>query len=287
MEINQIRKFTKEIFPNYKKSQYYSYYKAGKHNLKFLNYKLMELKDSRINQLTQKLDKNDKIVMYSIGARYGLPNKFANYLRDHKFLLGIGFEPDPVEAQRLKDDNLFDVILPYALGSQSGKQKLNITEHDGCSSILLPHTENLNRFCEYPEWFNLKEEVNIEVHRLDEIIKTEQLPNPDVLQIDTQGFEFEVLTGSTNILNNVSILELEVHMYPIYIGQKVFADIHSFLTERGFVLLLIEKSGVFGINYVEANACYFNSSLLNQSKKSQLLIDFCSIAHEIDLLKVA
>jgi hypothetical protein len=114
----------------------------------------------------------------------------------------------------------------------------------------------------------------------------EQLPNPDLLQIDTQGFEFEILTGSANILSNISIIKLEVHMYPIYVEQKLFLDIHQFLTENDFVLFLIEKAGVFGINYVEANVCYFNKALIKKSLKSKLLIDYCSIAHGIDLPKV-
>ncbi len=287
MFINNFRNKVKKNFPDYKSSKLYNYYKTSKPYLKLMNYKLMEFQNPKIKQLTKVLETNDPIIFYSIGARYGLPCKFANYLRDHKFLFGIGFEPDREEAQHLKDDNLFDVIMPYALGSENGTHTLNITEHPGCSSILFPHAENLNLFCEYPEWFNLKDKIDIKVHRLDEIIKAEKIPSPDILQIDTQGFEFEVLRGSTNILNQVSIIELEVQMYPIYLGQKTFADIHDFLTEHGFVMLLIEKSGVFGINYVEANVCYFNKSLVDKSQKSRLLIDYCSIAHEIDLLKVA
>lgn len=138
----------------------------------------------------------------------------------------------------------------------------------------------------YLSWFNVKQKVDIEVHRLDEIIQKEKLPAPDLLQIDTQGFEFEVLTGSQSILNQVSVIELEVKMYPLYYEQKMFIDIHHFMTENGFVSFLLAKAGVFGINYVEANACYFNKSLINKSKKSKFLIDYCSSVYKIYLLKV-
>lgn len=287
MDIKNFKLLAKQIFPNYKQSKYYPYYKDFHHKLESLNYKLMEIRDPRIKQLANELQRENPIVMYCLGARYGLPSNVAYYLREKKFLLGVGFEPDPVEAQRLKDENLFDIILPYALGNENGVQTLYITENPGCSSLLLPHTENINLFCEQPEWFNVNKKVDIEVHRLDKIIEREQLPYPDFLQIDTQGFEFEVLMGSANILSQVSAIELEAQMYLLYIGQKLFADIHDFLTERGFILFLMEKAGIFGMNYVEANVCYYNKALLNKSPKTQALINYCSITHGINSLKFA
>jgi FkbM family methyltransferase len=218
--------------------------------------------------------------MYSIGGRDGLPS-LAKYLREKKLLVGIGFEPDTEEAQLLKENNAFDRVLPYALGSEHGIQKLNITKYAACSSILLPHKDNLKFFLGNTESFEIQKKIDIEVYRLDEIIQKEALLAPDILQIDTQGFEFEVLTGSTNILEHVSIVELEVHLYPLYVDEKMFADIHQFMTEKGFVLYRLEKSNFYGINYAEANACYYNKTIINESKKSKFFLDYCSIPYEI------
>jgi FkbM family methyltransferase len=218
--------------------------------------------------------------MYSIGGRYGLPS-VANYLREKKLLVGIGFEPDTEEAQLLEENNAFDRVLPYALGSENGIQKLNLTKNAACSSILIPHKDNLSFFCGDTESFEIQKKIDIEVYRLDEIIQKEELLAPDLLQIDTQGFEFEVLTGSTNILEYVSIVELEVHMYPLYVDEKMFADIHQFMTEKGFVLYRLEKSNAYGINYVEANACYYNKRIMNESRKSKFFIDYCNISYEL------
>lgn len=114
MIIERLRNIAKEQLPSYKKSSWCPYYQK-------LNFKLMEMKDSRIKMATGQLEQNDPIIVYSVGARYGLPSPFADYLRAKKLLIGIGFEPDYKEAQRLKDNDLFDLVFPYALGSQCEK----------------------------------------------------------------------------------------------------------------------------------------------------------------------
>lgn len=280
MVTESIERLVKKRFPYYKEFKYYHY-------LKVFKYRLMELKGSREKVLASQLEQSDPIILYSVGARFGFSSILTNYLRFKKLLLGIGFEPDRKEAQRLKDNNLFDIVLPYALGSQYEVRKLNITEVPSCSSLFLPNKAKLKEFCKEEDMssFNVKEEIDIEVHKLDTVLQKENLPTPDILQIDTQGFEFEILLGSRNVLKYISVVELEVHMYPIYFEEKTFTDIHDFMTENGFVLLWLEKAGIFGINYVEANACYFNKLLINKSKKNKLLIDYCSIAYGVDLLK--
>jgi hypothetical protein len=129
--------------------------------------KLIEVKWNflGIKRLNSQIELDEPIIMYCVGARYGLPH-LADYLRRKKKLFSIGFEPDPAEAKRLKDNDKFDVIVSKALGSEHGVRTLNITKHPGCSSLLFPNTENLKKFFKYPDWFDVKETMKLSKKKL-------------------------------------------------------------------------------------------------------------------------
>ena len=56
------------------------------------------------------------------------------------------------------------------------------------------------------------------------------------IKIDTQGFEWEVLQGSDEILNlpNCKAIICELSLDELYKGQKLWLEVISFIEQRGF-----------------------------------------------------
>ena len=81
----------------------------------------------------------------------------------------------------------------------------------------------------------IKDEVAVDLVPLTEIIKKDSLKNISLLKVDTEGHEFEVLSGAQNLLKKVEHILIEFHIdriYEDYDSEKI----HKFLVENNFVL---------------------------------------------------
>jgi FkbM family methyltransferase len=85
-----------------------------------------------------------------------------------------------------------------ALGSVPGIQEIFVDENRVGSSFL-PDMKS--------EYF--PQSISVEVCRLDDFILTKSLPQPQLIKIDTQGYEMEILKGAVNTLKNVDVLLVE------------------------------------------------------------------------------
>jgi hypothetical protein len=110
--------------------------------------------------------------------------------------------------------------------------------------------------CEYPaaELFRVVDTTNVQLRRADSLWRDRDLPAPDFLSIDVQGFEREVLEGFGQLLNTVLAVESEVHLKEFYRGETLFPDMLQFMEKRGFYLRHIQPQGPFEGELVEANA---------------------------------
>lgn len=89
------------------------------------------------------------------------------------------------------------------------------------------------------------ETFQIDAVRLDELFGTQDnsVPLPDFLSIDTEGAEYEVLSGAREVIkSSVLGVFVESFIHPLRRGQKVFPDIHDFLTEQGFWFVKFTES---------------------------------------------
>ena len=60
----------------------------------------------------------------------------------------------------------------------------------------------------------------------------------DVLNIDTQGYDLEVLIGASTMLNErVDIIITELNFVHLYEGAATFDQIYKFLADRNFLLV--------------------------------------------------
>jgi hypothetical protein len=65
---------------------------------------------------------------------------------------------------------------------------------------------------------------------------------PDVIKIDTQGYELEILCGGERTIASAFLIELEVEFNPLYKQQPLFGDLDAHLRSRGFGLLGLRRT---------------------------------------------
>ena len=149
-------------------------------------------------------------------------------------------EPNPfffnfIENTLLKKYN--SKLFKVAAGNENGPKKLWSSE--GFSS-----------FYERQD-YKVKEEIEVNISKLDEILKNESLNGKNLLKIDTEGFELEVLKGATKILESISYLVLELRIENINTYNP--SEIISFLYNKNFIFYKIIKISYTknGISYMD------------------------------------
>jgi len=124
------------------------------------------------------------------------------------------------------------VIYPFALGAKAGSATLK----GGTPSASLLDAER-TQDTYFPGTFDrgAAEEVRIEV--LDDVYARDNLPNPDLLKLDVQGFELDVLRGAEGVLSQAKYLVMELSFQAFYAGQPPLWELLRFLHERHYVMV--------------------------------------------------
>ena len=120
-------------------------------------------------------------------------------------------------------------LYNYALGSKKDCSSMFMSNNDGQSSSFYKPKHHL---IEHPEVKFQYEEQIFEIKVFDDL----GINDIDFLNIDTQGFEMEVLKGSVDTLEkSVKYLILEVNKKELYEGCPRVKDIDTFLNKYGFI----------------------------------------------------
>ncbi len=128
-----------------------------------------------------------------------------------------------------------------ALGRSDGTQGvLHITRQPGCSSLLEPNEEFLAQF-PYGDALVVERTVAMQLVTLDTLSAKHDI-HPDVIKIDTQGYELDILEGGERCVESALLVELEVEFNEIYKGQPLFGDLDAHLRHRGFSLLGLRRT---------------------------------------------
>jgi len=78
--------------------------------------------------------------------------------------------------------------------------------------------------------------------RLDTLIANGLCDTPDFVKLDVQGFEYEVLQGFGEYLDNVLCVEMESQFTEMYSGQKTFNEVNEYMIGTGFQLRHLEPA---------------------------------------------
>ena len=136
-------------------------------------------------------------LVFDVGSNVGTTVEFFS----QKANKVIGFEPNPrlVEILREKFNNRNVIIDSRGLSNEIGEKKFRIANADTISTFSEDWVNN-SRFTGGYSW---NEGIIVETTTLDSVI--EQYGTPDYIKIDVEGYEFEVLTSLTKLLENTII----------------------------------------------------------------------------------
>jgi FkbM family methyltransferase len=143
------------------------------------------------------------------------------------------FEPNPEMFHRLeRKPGFLWQRLQYALSSQSGQLKFNITDNDNTCSLQKPLGN-----------IQVVEEITVPAWRLDELWPKQGFSAKNVfLKIDTEGHDLEVIKGASGVLDRIPLIMAEVSPLPRYQGEPPLHDVVNFMDRLGFCVCRVEKN---------------------------------------------
>ena len=135
-----------------------------------------------------------------------------------------------LEGQTSKEDILKKVCadnkgLDYRIALLGATKKIvNFNIYDTASSVLEENNET---------GASIEQR---ELTCLDSLLESTGFSKPDLIKLDTQGYELEVLKGGENSLKNTKAVLMEVSLLDIYKNCPLVADVIAYMTNRNFVL---------------------------------------------------
>ena len=154
----------------------------------------------------------------------------------------VSFEPLKNAWKQLKynaaKDINWEVHERVAIGDKNGLVDINISKNSVSSSIL-PMLEAHSE-ADSTSIYIGKEKSKIIT--LDVVIDDYLDNNSNCfIKLDTQGYEWQVLDGASNILKKANGILCEVSLVPLYEGQHLWMDVLSRLEKEGFLIWSIQK----------------------------------------------
>jgi FkbM family methyltransferase len=192
----------------------------------------------------------NRISIHHIGGRDG-NGAFPLHPRFQDDLVVTFYDADADCIEQIKERTSYlesEVhVLPYCVGAISGPARLHIN-YDPYTSSVLPFNQAYGDFRAFTGEFDYvlgestkpMERRDISVVALDELLSDGRLGStpPDFLSVDTQGSEYDILTGARQVLRrSVLAAELEVEFHPVYQGQKLFGELLNFMSSQGFLFI--------------------------------------------------
>lgn len=177
---------------------------------------------------------------FDVGANLGTDSlKVAMGRSDAKV---YAFEPTPRLIEHLKSCSVGlnnYIIVPKAVSNYNGETTFYISGNAdwGCSSIC-EFNDNLEKTWPGRTDFKVTDQVKVEVIKLVDFIKENDIESIDYLHVDAQGQDLEVLMGLEEKINIVKAGVIEMptsHDTKLYKNQKYLKDdAIKFLEENGF-----------------------------------------------------
>lgn len=136
-----------------------------------------------------------------IGANHGKWTRTAlNYFPEAEYVL---IEPqDHLKAcvQDLIDSGYKIRWINAGVADKAGKMRFYISDRDDSSTFLPLEEQPQTR---------VASETIVEVKSLNDIVSTCNLPAPDMVKIDAEGFDLKVIRGASNLIGKTDVFLLE------------------------------------------------------------------------------
>lgn len=208
--------------------------------------------------------------LFDVGANRG---QTAKYMRK-KFPEAkiYCFEPikDTYELLREKTTRLGLSYYNLALGAESGEVEVKVDVQNRNSTRNTLIEENT---VHDPSAVKIEK---VQVVRLTDFCKTNNIEKIDYLKIDTEGYDLEVLKGATEMLENASIafIQAEVSMNPKNTFHVDFVEVKNFLEKYKYVLFgIYEQKQQRGIPMLRrSNVVFVSEKLVKKAKQGKKFV---------------
>lgn len=175
-----------------------------------------------------------------VGANAG---QYGEQLRRQGYSGSIySFEPIPAAfaalRERARPDSKWKVF-ELAVSDTAAQATLNIAGNSVSSSIL----EMAKRHVDAEPASKIVSTIEVRTTTLNDILR-DMPEQPTMLKIDTQGSEDRVLAGGMSMLHRVHLLETELSLFEVYLGQTLFRDMDARIAAAGFDLVSL-AGGLF------------------------------------------
>lgn len=224
--------------------------------LKFLKLNLLDIKKNNLNVIKELIGKSDDLVIFDVGANDG--RSIRKYIKNFNHPKIHAFEPQNSEFTYLlnKYSNTENIFLnKNALGSRNENLSFKVNERSQ-SSGFYKFKKNFKFKNFENEKIEYKTDEIVEVVKIDDYCKKNNVNKIDLLKIDTECHEDHVLEGCTDMLKNskIKIIEVEIIVGDIYEKRLSFYEIEKLLHNYGYRIFSIENSG----NRIDRRHLLFN-----------------------------
>ena len=182
------------------------------------------------------------MIIFDIGSNIGTWTLLAKAVLPYAVIHAC--EPLKIHTDkfRLSCQALADVHLhEYCAGNQNAFGNINISSYSDASSLLASTP------LEFKDFHITKErEEKVEIKKISDLIRQGELPVPDIIKLDVQGFELEVLKGIGHYLNSVRYVICEVSFKEYYYDQPQFLDIANYLALNNLKVFAFSKNTPVG-----------------------------------------
>lgn len=160
-----------------------------------------------------------------VGANVGKFSKAVRYFFPDSYI--IAFEPIPQLFNNLNNVGI-NKILSFALSDEDK------------DNVEFKYNRNKDSTSTFMKLDKDNREINNEAF---EIIKVNQkrfdslnlpIQRPCFLKIDTEGYEFKVLEGFGQRLNEIDVIQIEVNFQDNFEGQRPVSELIAYLEKFGF-----------------------------------------------------
>jgi FkbM family methyltransferase len=178
----------------------------------------------------------------------------------------IAFEPLAKPAEQFRTalgSDPFVTLHQVAVGPAKSSASMHVAAEDDSSSLLA--FTDLQQSLSAGTVEVASETVQIE--RLTDRVRAEDLKSPALLKIDVQGYELAALEGCEPLLHKFSHIYAECSFVELYSGQPLAPEVIGFLWHAGFRL-----QGVYNVSYDRAGQAIQADMLFacNSSNSSQV-----------------
>jgi FkbM family methyltransferase len=194
---------------------------------------------------------NEKSIVFDVGANIG--NWTREYLKHNQNCAIFAFEPSLTSCQKLIQNIKKTNVNIENFGFSNNVGDMILYSDKPGSSISSLTKRNLEHF-----QIEFKYEEIVKIDTLNNYCKANSII-PDLLKIDVEGYEMDVLLGSLEVIDKISIIQFEFGGCNID-TRTFFQDFWYFFKKHDFTLYRIANNGPVLVNrYREADE-YFSTT---------------------------